>query len=83
MRQQILLDTGPLVALIERRDRYHSWVTTELATIQPPLLIKKEKNITNVEPVRGSVTDPNLPTSSVDLALMVDAYHEFSYPREI
>ncbi len=38
MRQQILLDTGPLVALIDRRDRYHSWVTTELATIQPPLL---------------------------------------------
>ena len=38
MRQQILLDTGPLVALIDRCDRYHSWVTTELATIQPPLL---------------------------------------------
>ena len=38
MRQQILLDTGPLVALIDRRDYYHSWVTTELATIQPPLL---------------------------------------------
>lgn len=56
--------------------------------IQPEMLdiinlIKKEKNITNVEPVRGSVTNPNLPTSSVDLALMVDAYHEFSYPREM
>jgi|GEM_PF-2231264 len=37
MRQQILLDTGPLVALIDRCDHYHSWVTTELATIQPPL----------------------------------------------
>jgi len=56
--------------------------------IQPEMLniinfLKEEKNITNVEPVLGSVTDPNLPTSSVDLALMVDAYHEFSYPREI
>jgi len=38
MRQQILLDTGPLVALIDRRDHYHPWVKTELATIQPPLL---------------------------------------------
>lgn len=38
MRQQVLLDTGPLIALIDRRDYHHSWVTTELATIQPPLL---------------------------------------------
>jgi predicted nucleic acid-binding protein len=38
MRQQILLDTGALVALIDRRDHYHSWVKTELATIEPPLL---------------------------------------------
>ena len=55
--------------------------------IQPEMLEiinlqKKEKKITNVEPVLGSVTDPHLPTSSIDLALMVDAYHEFSYPRE-
>ncbi len=55
--------------------------------IQPEMLKiinfrKKEKKITNVEPVLGSVTDPHLPTSSVDLALMVDAYHEFAYPKE-
>lgn len=37
----------------------------------------------NVTPVRGSVTDPNLPSDSVDAALMVDAYHEFSHPREM
>lgn len=56
--------------------------------IQPEMLdiidsLKKERNITNVEPVHGGVRDPNLPTSSVDLALMVDAYHEFAYPREM
>ncbi len=34
MRQQILLDTGPLIALIDRRDRYHSWVTTEYAWVR-------------------------------------------------
>ena len=38
MRQQVLLDTGPLVALIDRRDRYHPWATSEVATIQMPLL---------------------------------------------
>ena len=56
--------------------------------IQPEMLeiinsLKKEKNITNVEPVLGGVSNPNLPDESVDLALMVDAYHEFAYPREM
>ncbi len=56
--------------------------------LQPEMLdivdfLKKQRHITNVEPVLGSVTDPHLPTSSVDLALMVDAYHEFSYPKEM
>jgi len=35
-RQRILVDTGPLVAAIDRRDRFHSWVTVELAKIKPP-----------------------------------------------
>lgn len=56
--------------------------------IQPEMLdiidfLKKENNITNVEPILGSVTNPNLPEESVDLALMVDAYHEFDYPKEM
>jgi ubiquinone/menaquinone biosynthesis C-methylase UbiE len=56
--------------------------------IQPEMLdivnfVKQERNITNVEPVLGSVTDPHLPAASIDLALMVDAYHEFSHPKEI
>lgn len=38
MRQRVLLDTGPLVAAIDRRDRFHNWVTAELATIASPLL---------------------------------------------
>lgn len=56
--------------------------------IQPEMLdimnfLKKENNISNVEPILGSATNPNLPDESVDLALMVDAYHEFEYPREV
>lgn len=56
--------------------------------IQPEMLdivnfVKQKRNVTNVEPILGSVTDPHLPAASVDLALMVDAYHEFSHPREI
>jgi SAM-dependent methyltransferase len=56
--------------------------------IQPEMIdimhfLKKENKITNVEPILGSVTNSNLPDDTVDLALMVDAYHEFEYPREV
>jgi ubiquinone/menaquinone biosynthesis C-methylase UbiE len=39
------------------------------------------QNLRNVTPVLGSVTDPKLPESSLDLALLVDVYHEFAEPR--
>ena len=37
--------------------------------------------ITNVTLVQGTVSDPKLPPSSVDLELMVDVYHELSQPQ--
>ncbi len=37
----------------------------------------------NVETVLGTERDPGLPEATVDLILLVDAYHEFSYPREM
>lgn len=46
-------------------------------------LLKSEKKISNVEPILGSETDPNLLENSIDLALLVDAYHEFEYPKEM
>ena len=56
--------------------------------IQPEMLdaiafLQEENNVTNVETVLGREKDPNLPSESIDLALMVDAYHEFAYPREM
>ncbi|NJM76942.1 MAG: methyltransferase domain-containing protein [Acaryochloridaceae cyanobacterium RU_4_10] len=38
---------------------------------------------TNIEPIQGTEEDPNLPPNSIDLAILVDAYHEFTYPREM
>ena len=38
MRKQVLLDTGPLVASINRRDRFHEWAKMQLAHISPPML---------------------------------------------
>ena len=40
-------------------------------------------NITNVTLVEGTLNDPRLPPASVDLALMVDVYHELSQPQAI
>lgn len=38
MTAPALLDTGPLVAALSRRDRFHGWARRELAEIAPPLL---------------------------------------------
>lgn len=37
----------------------------------------------NVVPALGTERSPGLPAQSVDLVLLVDAYHEFAWPREM
>jgi ubiquinone/menaquinone biosynthesis C-methylase UbiE len=44
---------------------------------------KKNQNISNVEVIKGSFTSPNLPRNSIDLAIMVDVYHELEFPVEM
>ena len=56
--------------------------------IQPEMLdminfLAQEEKITNVETILGRETSPNLQSETIDLALMVDAYHELAYPREM
>ncbi|MBN8822148.1 MULTISPECIES: class I SAM-dependent methyltransferase [unclassified Spirosoma] len=56
--------------------------------IQPEMIAylnqgKAKSKATNVEPVLGTESDPKLKPSSIDLAILIDAYHEFSYPREM
>jgi SAM-dependent methyltransferase len=41
------------------------------------------EGIKNVKAVLGIITDPKLPANSVDLALLVDVYHEFDHPWEM
>ena len=54
--------------------------------IQQPMLdlldkrLKKGK-ITNVRLVLGTPDDPKLPAESIEMALLVDVYHEFSQPQ--
>ncbi len=56
--------------------------------LQPEMIqiletLKAQKHLSNVQPVLSSATDVNLAAESVDTALMVDAYHEFEYPKEV
>ena len=35
---RIIIDTGPLVAYYNRRDRWHRWVADQMAALNPPLV---------------------------------------------
>ena len=56
--------------------------------IQPEMLAILQENldraaITNVTPVLGDIDDVRLPAEQIDLAFMVDVYHECSHPYEM
>jgi precorrin-6B methylase 2 len=56
--------------------------------LQPEMIelleeIRNEQGIANVKAIQATNDNPHLPSEQVDLALMVDAYHEFAYPREV
>lgn len=56
--------------------------------IQSGMLTLLQQNLTkvkldNVVPVLGAIDDPKLPAESIDLAIMVDVYHEFSEPQKM
>ncbi len=54
--------------------------------IQPEMIRRLEANaaragLSNIEPVLGVAGNPKLPADAIDLALMVDVYHELSAPQ--
>ncbi|MGD1865864.1 MAG: class I SAM-dependent methyltransferase [Phormidesmis sp.] len=56
--------------------------------VQPEMLalLEAERDkykVDNIETVLSTEADPNLPTESIDMAVMFDAYHEFEYPAEM
>jgi ubiquinone/menaquinone biosynthesis C-methylase UbiE len=56
--------------------------------IQPGMIALIQQNVArakidNVVPVLGTADDPKLPPASIDLAIMVDVYHEFSEPQRM
>jgi ubiquinone/menaquinone biosynthesis C-methylase UbiE len=56
--------------------------------LQPEMLRRLRANaaqadLANIVTVQGEEADPKLPLGQMDLALLVDVYHEFSKPREM
>jgi ubiquinone/menaquinone biosynthesis C-methylase UbiE len=43
----------------------------------------KARDVKNIDLVLGTETDPKLPANALDFILMVDVYHEFSFPYEM
>ena len=41
------------------------------------------EKLANVEFIKGTEKDPMLPAASVDVALALDSYHHYDYPREM
>jgi ubiquinone/menaquinone biosynthesis C-methylase UbiE len=91
------LKPGDIVADVGAGSGYLSWLMAPRVApggrvlavdIQPEMLDiirkrMKERGVTNVLPVLGTISDPKLNPGSVDLILMVDVYHEFSHPYEM
>jgi SAM-dependent methyltransferase len=56
--------------------------------IQPEMLRllrdrAQKEGLDNIVPVLGTVIEPRLPQETMDLVLLVDVYHEFSYPEQM
>ena len=95
--EALKLKSGDVVADIGAGTGYYSWrmasivgdmglvYAVDIQQEMLDLLAKRmaERKITNVKGVLGTIKDPKLPARSVDLALMVDVYHEFDHPFEM
>jgi ubiquinone/menaquinone biosynthesis C-methylase UbiE len=91
------LKPGMTVADIGAGTGYYSWRMAQrvgaagkvyAVDIQPEMIRLLEKQIArrgteNVKPVLSTPSDPRLPVAALDLAIMVDVYHEFQFPYEM
>ena len=56
--------------------------------VQPEMVkmldaLSRRPELRNIKPILGAVDDVKLPALSVDVAIMVDVYHELEYPHEV
>lgn len=51
--------------------------------VQMLMNLSRQSATNNIVPIQATASDPKLPADSVDLAIMVDVYHELEFPREV
>ena len=83
-----IADVGAGTGYLSRRmaDVIGAKGTVYAVDVQPEMVGKLKslsKNYLNIKPILGDVSDVKLPANSVDMAIMVDVYHELEYPYEM
>ena len=62
--------------------------TVYAVDVQPEMIqmlgdLAKKANLSNIKPVLSTVDNVKLSDASIDLAIMVDVYHELEFPYEV
>jgi ubiquinone/menaquinone biosynthesis C-methylase UbiE len=95
--RELALVPGMTVADIGAGTGYYTWQLAKqvgpservyAVDVQPEMIDmldgqKAKRGVRNVVSVLGTETSVKLPPASVDLAIMVDVYHELAYPAEV
>ncbi len=95
MREQLKLMPGMSVCDMGSGNGYHTLPIAEAVgkegkvyavEVQPEMIEMlhqraEGKGLTNIVSIIGEMDDPKLPPASCDMILLVDVYHEFSYPE--
>lgn len=83
-----IADIGAGTGFLSRRMANNVGIngTIYAVDLQPEMVGKLNslaKKYPNIKPVLADVSNINLPQASVDMAIMVDVYHELEYPFEV
>jgi precorrin-6B methylase 2 len=95
--RELALAPGMTVADVGAGTGYYTWQMARqvgekgrvyAVDVQPEMISlldqqMKQRGIGNVTSLLGTVRDTKLPPAAIDLAIMVDVYHELEYPSEV
>lgn len=94
--KNMAIKPGTVIADIGAGSGYHSTILSKLVgngkvyavDVEPQMIAYLTDRITregrkNIIPVLGTEKKVSLPANSIDLMLLVDVYHEFSFPYEM